>query len=486
MIRQFTAFFLSLFLTLNSSFVYTADPAKELENYIQEIKTFALSEENIPDFYELLIKAKNFINQVDEAQLSKEFDLTVFKSQINKLIMMATSEEFAKLKNAHDAFIKSNTPQEPSLWEEFMTWLKNPYTQITLGVVGFVTLGWLFGDYIKKFFSSSPEDTGKEDPSENNNAKSSDKKRGLPQFKSQPETWYGHPSGIEEMALSPDGNLLAVAFTKGGFHIKDLKTKKIIPINIATNISISSLDWHPSGNFIVFLQDKKLKIWDIKNKTFVNIIDKKNHKADRVTFSPNGNFLAYFTDRERAFLSTLTVSKFPSGKPVITEKFDCLSTYSIGWSPKEKYILVYCGDKLKIWKFEDSSTLNHYRTILKPYRLKAGSLSPDGKLLALVGKDQILIKKFPSLELVSKIRGPRATSDFTWDPSGQYLLSTNACFHFNTDLSIKVWDVHNRNLLTSLSGHSNVITSVIWDPKGNFILSGSLDGNIKKWPVTYE
>jgi len=49
------------------------------------------------------------------------------------------------------------------------------------------------------------------------------------------------------------------------------------------------------------------------------------------------------------------------------------------------------------------------------------------------------------------------------------------------DNDIYIWDTLNSNLLTKLSGHTNVITSIDTHPTKNHFISSSTDGTIKVW-----
>ena len=53
----------------------------------------------------------------------------------------------------------------------------------------------------------------------------------------------------------------------------------------------------------------------------------------------------------------------------------------------------------------------------------------------------------------------------------------------STDNSIKIWDTNTGKCDSTLSGHSNVVTSVAWNNDGSKLATGSWDKTVKIWSV---
>lgn len=53
----------------------------------------------------------------------------------------------------------------------------------------------------------------------------------------------------------------------------------------------------------------------------------------------------------------------------------------------------------------------------------------------------------------------------------------------STDNTVKVWDVTDRELEHTFSGHTGAVNSIAWSPNGSKIASASADHTVKIWSV---
>ena len=70
----------------------------------------------------------------------------------------------------------------------------------------------------------------------------------------------------------------------------------------------------------------------------------------------------------------------------------------------------------------------------------------------------------------------------TFSPDGTKL-AIGACFPANW---IKVWNLDDGEIVMTLEGHSNNVTSVRYSPDGSIIASGSWDKSVKLWNAETE
>lgn len=120
--------------------------------------------------------------------------------------------------------------------------------------------------------------------------------------------------------------------------------------------------------------------------------------------------------------------------PLLRKSFKIEGYKSIAYSPDGKTI-VSCGrGKIRIWDANGKR-----KAILKEihYEVQTVAFSPDGKTIASGGGDE----------------------------------------------EIKIWDVNDRKLLATLTGHSGKITTISFSPDGRTIASGDDKGSIKIWDL---
>src|SRR5262249_54555053 len=105
--------------------------------------------------------------------------------------------------------------------------------------------------------------------------------------------------------------------------------------------------------------------------------------------------------------------------------------------------------------------------------------SPDGKLLASAGWDQIVnIRDAASGRVLHSLMGHADTIySLAFSPDSSRLASAGA------DRTIRIWDAATGQPVTTLTGHTSVIHAVLFAPDGKSLISGGedRDGQIKIW-----
>ncbi|MCB8994591.1 MAG: hypothetical protein H6538_03175 [Bacteroidales bacterium] len=230
---------------------------------------------------------------------------------------------------------------------------------------------------------------------------------------------------IEKINISPDGNMLAVATSRGGVKIYNLKTGNAAPISLAgSDDNIRSMAFS-ADNKTLFTTGLKplIERWDLTAKTNTKFAD-TDSRINSLTISPDGGILAGGTKDGRLMVWEI------GGKLQIQEvyKETGKSIQSVAFSADGKYlscgnvdgdVLIFTADS-----FQLVSQLTGHTA-----RITEIEFSPDSKTMAASSFDG----KVLSWELANLINPPIVMDDnsgfvfsLAFSPDGNTIVSSSA------------------------------------------------------------
>ena len=274
-------------------------------------------------------------------------------------------------------------------------------------------------------------------------------------------------SEYESLALSPNGELLAVASGEI-VRLWDMTKRELKPLQIpGDSVAISQ-----NGTLAVRHGDS-LRLWD--TKTWVEMPELKVAFAVRnaMAFSPDGKSFA-------AASGTGNVKLWDTSTWKETE-LSGLGGYvlSVAFSPDSKTLATGSGDKIaRLWdmdtKKELPTKMRHENYVFSV------AFSPDGKTLATGCADHT-VKVWD----ISWREDQVPLTDYGWanlntvmfSPDGTLLASSAS------DNTVDLWDTHTRHRVTTIKGHTKRVRSVAFSPDGHLLATGGEDGMVKLWDV---
>ncbi|KAJ5611660.1 hypothetical protein N7528_008765 [Penicillium herquei] len=296
-----------------------------------------------------------------------------------------------------------------------------------------------------------------------------------------------HPCSVESIAFSPDGDTIALGLADDTITLWDTKLGQILshPHSFKPSTSrsqdydtispgVQSIAFSPDGQIIASgSDDKTIKLWDAKTGKELQILQGHSGRVQSVAFSPDGRVLASGSDdRTIKFWDATTCQELQ------ILKGHSAMVFSVAFSPDGQIIASGSYDKtIKLW---DTKTGNELQTFTHSDPVTSVAFSPDGQTIAS-GLDLNIIKLWDIKSQALQIPAPWSSSHriicITFSSDGQIVASGSL------GGTIKLWDTKTGKELQALQGHSESVTSVAFSPDGKMIVSGSYDKTIKFWDI---
>ncbi|MCK4628852.1 MAG: family 43 glycosylhydrolase [Sedimentisphaerales bacterium] len=204
-----------------------------------------------------------------------------------------------------------------------------------------------------------------------------------------------HKELIRTLSFSPDGNRLAVGCRAGSGSICIWDTQTWEKIQNIWPESFDNLAWSPDGNLIAWVGYKHdVKLFDVNTEK--EILTFRGHSAwvRGIAFSPNGKYLATGSNDR-----TVRLWNVETGKEYLTLRGGNFDFETAIFDPEGKRVLAgsRTGD-IVIWDVatgRNIMTFNGHAALIRSI-----AFSPDGRYLASGGSDQIAIiwPTFPWIE----------------------------------------------------------------------------------------
>jgi WD40 repeat protein/serine/threonine protein kinase/tetratricopeptide (TPR) repeat protein len=338
----------------------------------------------------------------------------------------------------------------------------------------------------------------------------------------EPITWEEFPAAIQNFALTPDGQLMAIALDNGTIQLRNVSTGGVVA---ELGESAAALGFDPANRWLVTAGAKgTIKVWQDYGTAAGPAAQTIEMHADLAGMSRNGRFaVGYAPQKDGGLLSLWDVArqevkarlKFPSGKPegplqvsddgrwVAAASARETRLYALLWNtpvPEPKEILfadtnqdtralsiTADGKFLACQHGDDGLILLDIgeaapRPLIRSHEVMAACFSGDGRLLvyySLSGTVKLWSvshhQEVAALEHFGK-GGQREAYLATFSADS----NTFATAH-RVSRSIRIWKLAGSGERLVLSGHDGGVTCVAHSPDGKVLASGSKDRLVKLW-----
>ncbi|MEP6486870.1 AAA-like domain-containing protein [Microcoleus vaginatus GB2-A3] len=281
-------------------------------------------------------------------------------------------------------------------------------------------------------------------------------------------TFTGHNDWVTSVCFSPTGDAIATASIDKTAKLWDLQGHDLMTFT-GHNGSVNSVSFSPTGDAIATASDDKTaKLWDLEGKRLVTFTG-HNDWVTSVTFSPTGDAIATASNDDTAKLWDL------QGNCLVTFTGHNHWVISVSFSPTGDRIATASNNgTAKLWDLQGNCLVtftghNDWVTSV--------SFSPQGDAIATASSDKTV--KLWDLQgncLVTFTGHNGSVNSVSFSPTEDTIATAS------DDCTAKLWDLQG-NCLVTFTGHNDSVWSVSFSPTGDTIATASQDGTAKLWDL---
>ena len=295
---------------------------------------------------------------------------------------------------------------------------------------------------------------------------------------------------INDVKYSPDGNQRAVA-SSIGVWIYETHTGEELAFLTGHTGSVLSIAYSPDSRTLASgSEDKTIRFWDTHTGTHKFTLGKHKESITALAFSPEGSTLISGTADGTVHVWDAHTGNHRSTLLKYKDAEDEYPLYghitALAFSPDGNIFVTQskiknnkeCKGTVQFWEAETRFGQNQCLTTLR--NSTAFSFNPDGNMFATASGNGIIeLRNGVSVQSIDEnkvtFEQKSGARTLAFSPDSRILVGGS------NDGSIDVWDTITQQHITTLEGHSSLVSSVDFSPDGTTLISESKNGTIRLW-----
>lgn len=285
----------------------------------------------------------------------------------------------------------------------------------------------------------------------------------------------GHTDWIRSCAFSPDAQLIASASDDYTVRIWNTRTGKMQHVFDDFQSWIFSIAWSPADNKLLAAANGEcVSILDMATGQYKRTLDFESQGRVRsLAFSADGTRLAAAVGRNTVVWDILSFHQVAT----MAATNDDDTVEHVEFCMTNNILLLLSESSTTVWELEDGEATRKIE-IDEEASVYAGTLSPDGKYVALATESSLELRNTEDQSVGgTPLSMTVLISALAFSPDGKHL-----AVGFE-DGDIKIFDPWTGHPVQTLKGHSRPVYKVSFSSSGDHLISCSSDKSLRLWRI---